>query len=60
MENASTEIFLSAHPEFPTRVTDQQTVVLFTKENSDSGKPILVGNIPPFKFTGGTTKQGIT
>ena len=39
-------------------MTYQQTVVLFTKESLDEDKPILVINIPPLKFTGGTTKKG--
>ena len=30
------------------------------KEILDADKPISVGNIPPLKFAGGTTKQEIT
>ena len=35
-------------------------MVVFTKESLDTYKPILVGNIPPLKFAGGTKNQGIT
>ena len=33
-------------------------VFLFTKERLYADKPILVGNLPPFKSASGTTKQG--
>ena len=32
---------------------DHHAVVLFTKENMDSDKPVPVVNIPPVRFIGG-------
>ena len=58
MDNASTEISLLEHPELAIRMTYHQAVVLSTKERLDTDKPILVINIPPFKFAGGPTKKG--
>ena len=57
MENASTERSFLSHPELETRMTDNQTVVLFIKESLDADKHILVGNITPLKFAGGPTKH---
>ena len=60
MNNSSTEISFSSNPELATRVTYHQAVLLLTKENMDAYKPILVGNIPPLNFSGGTINQIIT
>ena len=38
---------------------DHQTVLIFIKESLDSDKPILVVILPPLKFAGGTSNQGI-
>ena len=35
-------------------------MVLFTKENTDADKPVPVVNLPPVRFIGGISKQGIT
>ena len=60
MDRSSTKISLSSHPALKKRVIYPQTVLLFTKNSLDTEKPILVVNIPPLKFTGGTTNQVIT
>ena len=39
---------------------DQHPVVLFTKENMGSDKPVTVVNIPNVRFIGGPSKQGRT
>ena len=39
-------------------VEDHQPVVIFTKENTDTYKPVPVVNIPSVRFIGGPSKQG--
>ena len=39
---------------------DHQPVVLFTKENLDADKAFPVVYLPPVRFIGGPTNQGIT
>ena len=39
-------------------VSDHIPVVLFITGSLHSDKPILVGNLPPLKFSGGPKKQG--
>ena len=41
-------------------VADHQSVVLFTKDNIDSDKPVLVVNLPPVRFIGDPIRQGRT
>ena len=57
MENASTEVILAAHSEIVKERVNHQPVLLFTKENMDADKPVLVVNIPPMGFIGGPTRN---
>ena len=60
MENASTKVSLAAHPSMVKEGAEHQPLVIFTKENMDSDKPVLVVNIPPVGFIVGPSKQVIT
>ena len=60
MENASTEVYLSAHSALVKEGADHLSVVIFTKYNIDTDKPVLVLNTPPVSFIGVPTSQGIT
>ena len=60
VENASTEFSFAAHPSMVKEGSYHQPVVLFTKENMNVDKPFPVVNLPPVRFIGGPSKQGIT
>ena len=60
MENESIEVTLATHSEMVKEGEDHQKVVLFTKDNTDADKPVIVVNLPPVSFIGGTSKQGRT
>ena len=57
MYNASTEVSLAAHSVMVKERLDHMLMVLFTKDNMDSDKPVLVVNLPPVRFIGGHTRQ---
>ena len=57
MENESTEVFLELKPSMVKEGTDQHAVVLFTKGNIGSDKPVPVVKLPPVIFIGGLSKQ---
>ena len=56
----STEVSLAAHSVLVKEGAYHMPVVLSTKDILDVEKPILVVNITPLNFSGGTTKQGRT
>ena len=58
-ENALTEVSLAAQSEILKERADRQPVVIFTKENMVSDKPVPVVILPPVMFIGGTTMEKI-
>ena len=60
MKNASTEVSLAAHSVMLKSRADHHPVLLFKKENMNTYKPVPVVILPPVRFIGGTTRQGIT
>ena len=60
MDNASTEVSLAAHPEMVKEGSKQHPVIIFTKDNMDADKHVSVINLPPMRFIGDLSKQGIT
>ena len=44
---------MATHPEIAKEGLDHQTVVIFTKENTEVDKPIPVANLTPVRFVGG-------
>ena len=59
MDNASTEVSLVAHSVMVKEIADHLPVVLSTRENIYGDKPIPATNIPPVRFIGFPTRQGI-
>ena len=53
MENASREVSLAENSAMVKEGVDHQPVVLFTKDNTDTDKPVLMVNLPPVRFIGG-------
>ena len=60
MENASTEVSLESHLSMVKEVVDHLSLVIFTKENMGAYKPVPVVNLPPVRFIGGPSRQGIS
>ena len=58
VDNASIEISLAAHPSMLKERADHNAVVLFTKYNMDSDKPVPVVNLPDVRFICGPSNQG--
>ena len=51
---------MEAHSAMVNEGVYHHPVVLFTKENMDVDKPVIVLNLPPVKFKGIPSKQGRT
>ena len=60
MENLSTEVSLESHLILVKEESDHPPVVLFTKYSMDAHKNVIVVNLLPTSFVGGTKIQGIT
>ena len=60
MDTASKEVSLAAHSAMLKEGEDHLSVVIFTKENMEADNPVPVVNLPPVRFIGGPSKQGIT
>ena len=60
MDNAPTEVFLAAQSEMVKERAYHHPVVLFTKDHMDADKHVPVAILPPVRFIGDPTRQGIT
>ena len=60
MENASTEVSLSAHSGMVQEGACHIPLVILTKENMDADEPVPVVDLPHVRFIGGPISQGRT
>ena len=58
VDNVSTEVSLVSHSVMVYEGADHQPVVIFTKYNMDSDKPVPVVNLPDVRFICGPSNQG--